>query len=80
MSELDQIVPSDMLRIFDALKGEKMKHRAFVDIEAFKAAVKLYKPQCLKALAEVAHVNAKAQEAFDMECGEHFRNICESVA
>ena len=57
-----------------------MKHRAFVDFEAFKAAVKLYKPSCLKALAEVAHVNAKAQEAFDMECGEHFRNICESVA
>lgn len=68
------------MSIFDAIKGDKMKHRAFVDFEAFKAAVKLYKPSCLKAIAEVAHVNAKAQEAFDMECGEHFRNICESVA
>ena len=60
MSAMDQISASQLLNIFDAIKGDKMKHRAFVDIEAFKAAVKLYKPQCLRALADVAHVNAKA--------------------
>ena len=62
------------------IKGVKAKHRSYVNFDDFLEAVKKYKPPCLKSLAEVAHVNRASGQAFEVECQEHFRNICESVA
>lgn len=64
------------------IKGNnpKSKNTVYVNFEDFCEAVKKYKPACLKALAEVAHVNRASAQAFEIECQAHFRNICESVA
>ena len=41
------------------IKGNnpKSKNTVYVNFDDFTEAVKKYKPPCLKALAEVAHVN-----------------------
>ena len=62
------------------IKGVKSKHRSYINFDDFLEAVKKYKPPCLKALADVAHVNRASAQAFEVECQEHFRNICESAA
>ena len=82
MEEQEQVAESQLLDVFNMIKGNnpKSKNTVYVNFEDFLEAVKKYKPPCLKALADVAHVNRASAEAFEVECQEHFRNICESVA
>ena len=46
MDDFNQLEESNLLDVFNQLKGDDAKHRPFIDFNAFKAAVLRYKPEC----------------------------------
>ena len=54
--------------------------RSYVNFTDFMEAIKKYKPACLKQQLEDAALNRANANSFELECEEHFRNICESGA
>ena len=67
--------PTDrhLVDAFDEIKGRENKHRIYADFDSFKAALVMFKPDCMEE-----HVNDAA--AWENLAGLHFRNACENVS
>jgi hypothetical protein len=44
----EQLTDSQLIEVFDLIKGPFGKNRVFINIDDFKRAVIQYKPACLK--------------------------------
>lgn len=71
----EQIAESDLLDVFDHIKGPLAKQRSYINIEDFTAAVHRYKPALLVNQEE----GDTMQTGFKSKIEDLFRNICETV-
>jgi len=58
---------------FDEIKGRDNKQRIYADFESFKAALTLFKPDCMEEF------NSDTA-AWENAAALHFRNACENVS
>jgi len=78
----EKITDSQLIEVFDLIKGPFGKNRVFINIDDFKRAVIQYKPACLKDELEIRKVGGDGDgvSQFNHLLEDLFRNICESVS
>ena len=78
--ETEQIAESQLIDVFDAIKGPGGKHRSFINIDDFKATVIKCRPASILEELEESERDAAGQQNFIHLLEDLFRNICESVS
>ena len=76
---MEEVPESALIDVFDHIKGDNGKNRAYINFEDFKRCCLENNPQCLQEKSSIKDSTAEAMQDFINECELYFRNICESA-
>lgn len=75
-----QIAESQLLDVFDLIKGTAGKQRSCIIIDDFRAAIIKYKPDSVREELDNSALNEQCKQDFNHLVEDLFRNISETVS